>query len=154
MRLPVLLAVFLFVGCASSGGFDDQGVIRCDETHDLTIEAGIEEMRELFDRQWSIDLLVRVSNNKHEEITVQSIVVVPIRADPDREGLTVDPMTKSFKETIAEDREHTFELPMTATSRRTIGRITSAVSLSVSVKLEDGETFLCPFSVPIPAVVD
>jgi hypothetical protein len=94
---------------------------------------------------------VEVANNSRHDVVVKWIRVeqTHIETAPYRLGNGY----RTFNETIRENEDHLFELPVTGRGIRDYsGRSlqSSGLSLSVAVSLEGGDVYRCLFSVPAP----
>jgi hypothetical protein len=152
LALPLSLALILASGCASSDGFVEDSNM-CGPGQPIEINAGIESSASGAERLGgSLILLVEVANNSDADIVVEYVRVdslSPMRDSETRyeiQGARIDP-----GETIAEGRDHLFEVPLTIRGSEGLtpstGRRGSA-DLAVIVGLEGGKLVRCRFQVP------
>lgn len=144
----VLLAVLLTAACASKDGFEGESVHACAEGDLIMIEAGVSTGGDEFESSMphQITLLVRVSNNSHEDIEVQSIRVDPAAHRTYR----IDNAYREFNQVVKEGFDHTFEIPSRG---EWIGRQERDLILGgsgvpeavVSVALTNGPVHRCRF---------
>ena len=154
IALSFLLTVLLLVSaCASSNdGFISDDVKQCGPDSPLMIEAG-------WDSQGigggdrgaeSVTMLVRVSNNSNEGVTVKFVRVDPMSHDDGPYELQGG--ARDFNKAIAQGGDATFEVPMNIrrTMRNPIGGFRVAgTDVAVSVVLDSKETYRCQFRVPL-----
>lgn len=156
MKVTALLSVLLLsAACASNDGFVRDTVKTCQPGADLEIQAGIDAgapNNERFDDQ--IDMIVEVSNNSHEDVTVKTIRVDPSHADSGR--VDVVGGSKEVDEDVPEAQSKMFEIPITVRRRGVLGpqspsRVTAQwVDFAVTVVLSDGEAYRCSFRIAVP----
>ena len=149
-RIASAAALTLLLSCATSDGVIDQRTLECTSGQDVSIDAGFDgrigTMEGADDR---FDLVVEVSNNSHEEVTVSYI-----RADQmDRRNAryAVDRSYRKFDQVIEEGKDHAFRLPMTGRALRYDPNQVSfgqAPELAVTVALSNGDSYRCFFSIP------
>jgi hypothetical protein len=151
MKTLALFAALLACACASSPtAVIDQRTLRCDEPgHDIEVAAGLDDgtSGRATEQTGQRAYLVNVTNNSHGEVTVKSI-----RVDPnDHEGSMDNVVTRSFNQTIPENDEHLFLLPINATwTREMIERHPTSgwpFEFGVSVVLANGDAYRCDFQV-------
>jgi hypothetical protein len=151
-RAIVLLSLLLCAACASNDGFVKQ-VESCGPGAPVGVEAGWDTQTTTVERGLSdrMTLLVRVSNNSDEDITVKAI-----RADPnamDRETMyEIERGSRDFNTLIAEGDDSTFEIPMMSRRRmqdRTTGVKASGVDVAVTVLLDSEKSVRCVFRLPL-----
>lgn len=136
--------------CASSTAVMDQRALNCGEAgQDIEVAAGLDDgtSGRAAEQTGQRAYLVNVTNNSHGEVTVKSV-----RVDPnDHEGTAMDVITKVFDQTIPENDEHLFVLPINATwTREMIERHPTSgwpYEISVAVALTNGDTYRCSFDV-------
>jgi len=157
MKRFALLSIFLIAGCgSSSSSFDipENRVITDCEHGDVSIRvgfAGPKTAQERIEDQIMFD--VEVSNNSRQIVTVKAIRVEQTMTETARYRL--GHTYRAFNETILEDEEHVFELPMTGfASVDYSGREmrSDSMSFAVTVVLEGGDAYRCLFSVPAPVI--
>lgn len=156
MKVTALLSVLLLsAACASNDGFVRDTVKTCQPGADLEIQAGIDAgapNNERFDDQ--IDMIVEVSNNSHEDVTVKTVRVDPSHADSGR--VDVVGGSKEVDEDVPEAQSKMFEIPITVRRRGVLGpqspsRVTAQwVDFAVTVVLSDGEAYRCSFRIAVP----
>lgn len=148
--LALLFAALLACACASPTAVMDKRTMLCDSGQDIGILAGLEDAPQTTAEMAATGptFLVEVSNNSHGEVTVKSIRIEP----SDQREIRMDNITKMFNETIAENDEHLFRLPVNAPWN--YGSIDRQIALSgqhltffVTVSLTNGDTYRCPFEV-------
>lgn len=157
MKVTALLSVLLLsAACASNDGFVKDTVKTCQPGADLEIQAGIDagtSTNERFDDQ--LEMLVEVSNNSHEDVTVKTVRVDPSQADSSR-GMDVVGGSKEFNEDVPEAQSKMFEIPIPVRRRGVLGpqspaRVTAQwVDFAVTVVLSDGEAYRCSFRIAVP----
>lgn len=161
MKTVALLAtILLFASCSSSSGLIDKQSLPCGSGQDIDILAGL-EMAGVAGRRGDYGggrakMIVNVANNSHAEVTVTDIDVAQMN-DPDA-TFAFDRAHINVDVTIAEGKEHTFELPMTErmASQGVTGRRPSVseqprdLQLSVRVSLSNGDSYVCRYTVGSP----
>ncbi|HEV7765472.1 MAG TPA: hypothetical protein VGQ76_10755 [Thermoanaerobaculia bacterium] len=151
LLLPMLL---LIAACASNDGFVDNSSQGCAPGSPIGIEAGWGDSTGANEMGGTrnLTMLVRVSNNSDEDITVKTI-----RADPmmmERDGhYELERGVRDANEVIAEGKDSTFELPMRL-SRRNLserggGVRASGVDVNVTVLVEPNVSHRCRFRLPL-----
>lgn len=147
MRLLAPLAIALLVSCSSGSDLIDSRTLRCGPGEALEIAAGI-DARELSDDpiDQRFDLIVEVSNNSHEDVTVTSIrVEQPLHENA---RFIIENSYRQFDQVIEEGKDHTFRLPMIGRGvglRGTRTPTAHAFELNVTVVLSNGDSYRCPF---------
>jgi hypothetical protein len=151
-RAILLLSLLLAAACASNDGFVKDNS-SCGPGEPIAIEAGWDTQTSPMER--SVDnrmtLLVRVSNNSDEDITVKAIRADPMTAFRDT-AYEIERGSQDFNTLIAEGDDSTFEIPMTSRRRmqdRTTGVRASGVDVTVTVVLDSEKTVRCPFRLPL-----
>lgn len=152
MRLaaPLLLALLL-PACSSSTDLIDQRSLGCDPGQDVSIQAGLNGAREQGMGSDRLDVVVEVSNNSHDEVTVTFV-----RVDQGNAGeapYRIENSYRRFDQVIPEGEDHTFELPTTGrinpqSSTRSISS-SQGIEMIVTVGLSNGDSYRCVFAVPI-----
>lgn len=153
MKSAVCLAAILLAGCASRDGFIDQESIECAPGQPVSIQVGVDfshtARMERADDQFSI--LVQVSNNSHDEVTVVRIRTE--QAFESRASYQLDAQSRRFNETISPGEQHVFEIPTT-------GRVlvrpdeyprAQAPVVTVRVALANGDEYRCAFQIDDPS---
>jgi hypothetical protein len=151
-RAITLLSLLLSAACASNDGFVKEAD-RCGPGSLIGIEAGWDSQASPVERLGDnrMTLLVRVSNNSDEDITVKAIRADPMTAFRDT-MYELERGSQDFNTLIAEGDDSTFEIPMTSRRRiqdRTTGVRASGVDVTVTVVLDSGKTVRCPFRLPL-----
>ncbi|HEY0143913.1 MAG TPA: hypothetical protein VGF48_23700 [Thermoanaerobaculia bacterium] len=150
--MPKLAAVLLLLaGCASSGGdLITERTLPCGQGQAIDIMAYMavpQAGRELGGRM-NLVFTVNVFNTTGNDIDVDLITVEPISAS----GMTMERGYREFDVTIPEGEEKDFEIPLMATmleNNRRAGvdlRDNEAMSMAVKIKLGNGDTYLCRYS--------
>src|SRR5215203_4563596 len=151
-RLLMLLSPFLLAACASNDGFVENNQT-CGPGSEVGIEAGWDARASAMETGSNrLTMLVRVSNNSDDEITVKRVSVDPMTMNRDS-PYELERGAREPNQVIAEGDAATFEIPMIG-RRRLDGRMssrssTSAVDLSVTVLLEPEQSYRCRFQVPM-----
>ena len=149
MKLALLVAGALLVSCASSDDLTDRRYLGCEPGQDVSIAAGLDTG--FLDDDGSEDhfnVLVEVSNNSHEDITVKTIGV-----DQTADDFTTYVIDRGYAEydlVVAPGKDHTFEVPVRGRARRSSTgtlRAPQAIDLRVVVLLADGDQYRCSFVV-------
>jgi hypothetical protein len=152
LALPLSMVLLFVSGCASNDGFIQDSSM-CGPDQPIEINAGIESSATGAERLGgNLILLVEVANNSDEDIVVEYVRVdslSPMRDSQTRyeiQGARIDP-----GETIAEGRDHLFEVPLMIRGSEGLtsstGRRGSA-DLAVIVGLEGGKISRCRFQIP------
>lgn len=149
MRIRALFAIALLTACGTATDVIDERNLGCESGQDISIMAGL-DARMLGERdEDQFDLMVEVSNNSHEEVTVDFIRAQQAAAESS--AYRVDTGYRRFGEVIPEGKHHTFRLPMTGRrAERTRERVIAAdrgVELTVTVALSNGDSYRCHFEV-------
>lgn len=150
----MLLSLFLIAGCASNDGFvEDQRT--CEPGAEVEIEAGMDTSSVVEGAGANrLVMMVRVSNNSNQEITVKRIHVDPSIVDRDS-PYEIDRGSLQVDKDIAEGEMSTFEIPMSARRRLEGGfagrtmRTNPGVDFSVTVLTAPDRTYRCRFRMPI-----
>jgi hypothetical protein len=154
MRKAPLLVLLLATACASSPtAVMDERVLECAPGADISVQVGLDlPNARLETRDDSLKVLVEVSNNSDDEITVKDIGVEQVTNEAD--VYRVDSGRRTFNVAVAEGDDHVFELPLLG---RTLPRafsnpssIGGEVSLRVVTTLSNGDSYRCYFSVRAP----
>lgn len=149
-RLSVAaLAIALLLGsCASSTDVIDSRFLGCEPGQDISIMAGLNAPN-LTDgaTESRFMILVDISNNSHDEVTVKSIRVEQSSNQAAR--YVFDTGYGKYDQVIEGGKDHTFEIPV-------MGRIVQGVrdvrgsgqgiDFAVSVFLTNGDQYRCSFS--------
>jgi hypothetical protein len=154
MKRAIALLLLLSAACASSNdGFISDDVKVCGPGSLVTIEAGW-DTQSLGPNDVGGDrltMLVRVSNNSSEEITVKFVRVDPMLMDRDT-AYEIDGGARDVNQSIAEGETSTFEIPMMSRrsmQNRTTGVRASGVDVAVTVVLDTKESYRCRFRLPL-----
>jgi hypothetical protein len=149
---PLLAALLLLAGCASSDGLIDTRTLDCGPGQDVTIGVALNTpsagMEGTDDR---LTTSVEVGNNSHEDIIVKAIRVES--SDPGRRSrYAIDNSYRKFDKVVAPGDAEVFELP---TSGRVVMQPQSVpyggtLDLLVSVYLANGDQYRCKFDLPAP----
>ena len=154
MKRVAIVALLLFIGCASSnsiGSLGEDAALPCEhgpvEVRISLSGFGVGSASETVDDRLTLE--VEVANNSREDVVVKAI-----RAEQ-RSSETADYRVeggyRGFNQTIAENEDHVFEIPM---SGRVIQRPAAeyqtqrGVEILISVYLASGSTYRCSFEVP------
>lgn len=141
-----LLLSLLLAACASPTAVLDKRAFPCGPGRDIEIRAGIDDGTITKEVGGELQYLVEVANNSHNDVTVKSIRIQPIRQDVEE----IDAASKTFDQLIPEGEDHVFEIPTGELSRSThfdrkILGGTSRVEFSVRVELSNGDSYHCAF---------
>jgi hypothetical protein len=149
-RLLTLLSLFLLAGCASNDGFVED-INTCEPGAEVGIDAGWDMQASAMETGSArMTLLVRVSNNSNDDITVKRIAADPMNIDRDSR-FQLERGSREPNQVIAAGGESTFEIPMNSTRQydsRGGRRANSSVDLSVTVWLDSDQSYRCRFRVP------
>lgn len=155
-RVLPLLLVLLSAACASKDGFVDSTVTECGPGAALGIEAGFDSTSSPSDRiDTQRTMLVQVSNNSHQEVTVKSVRVDPMQLNRDV-AYELTGGARDFSQVIPEGGDHTFEIPMSSRRntqqdpRFTGGTRVYELDVVVTVALEQADSYRCRFRLPVP----
>lgn len=150
LLLPML---FLLAACATNDGFEDNSSQGCAPGSPIGIEAGWGDASgsELGNSR-TLTMLVRVSNNSNEDITVKNVRADPAMTDRDS-AFELERGARDVNEVIAEGEQSTFELPMMMSRRelreRGGGVRASGVDVTVTVLVEPNVSHRCRFRLPL-----
>ena len=149
MRIAAVL-LLLLAGCSSSTDLIDEQVLDCDSGAAISVRAGLNNPTIRMERtDDQLMLVVEISNNSHEELTVKHIRAQQIGVT-DSTRYRLDPVTRQFNQVIAENDDHLFELPVFGRfvgSRLSGQRAAEEIVLDVMVTLTNGDSYRCRFSV-------
>lgn len=141
--LPICLVLF---ACASSDDVSGGRTLDCRSGQALEVRAGIDQ--EAFDQgrniSGTIEFLVEVANNSHEDVTVKTLTIRPISL----QRAAFQNVTRTVNQEIPEGTEHLFELPAPTFSRlpgRDQNFDPDAFDFSVFLSLTNGDSYLCHF---------
>ena len=157
-RLALLPLLLLLAACASSDSFgiaDTRTVDDCQHG-EVEVRVGLTGAGTGTGMERNEDRLtfnVEVANNSREDIVVKAIRVEPL---PEHDAAyRLDNSYRTFNETVPENEDHVFELPMTGrVVPRRQGQMSGGsetLGLSVTVVLGNGDSYRCQFGVPSPA---
>jgi hypothetical protein len=156
MKTIALCSILLFAACSSSDGLIDKRSLECGPGAAIEIEAGLDSPRvrgtEL--RDDNITLLVEVTNNSHEDITVRNIYAEQLSTQD--ANYLLDRGHLAPNATLSEDDSRTFKLPVSGRPvpnfdpRRARGG--DELVLALTVELANGDSYRCRFSVPSPVM--
>lgn len=148
MRAFAILATALVLSCASATGVIDSRTLDCSPGQDVSIEAGFDGELRAERAESYFDLVVRVSNNSHRDVTVGRIRAE--QRSPELSRYHVAAAYRQFDQEIEEGKDHTFRLPVTgrpAVSGRALSPARSAaVEMTVTVALSNGDSYRCLFA--------
>ena len=150
MKRASVLVVLLLAACASSTDVIDQRTLRCGPGQDIEVRAGVDDGT-IINREdrGVMKYLVEVANNAHNEVTVTHIRIEPMR-DKREEVPEIKSAWKEFNQTIPENEEHLFEIPIDAWSSTTHFDRTIAggerFEFLVRVSLSNGDSYHCTFA--------
>lgn len=154
MKFIALFAIAFLVSCASSStDIIDSRSLQCGPGQDIDIMAGMDKSSVENRMDDRVQLLVNVSNNSHQELTVMSIRAEQVRTDETR--VLIDAGTRQFNQVLPEGKEHTFELPLFARLRELTERDRlrerenrdRGIEMVVTVQLSNGDSYRCAFDV-------
>jgi hypothetical protein len=155
MKTLALLSVLLLAGCGSSSSknFDipTSRVSNDCEHGDISVRVGFPGPKVAQERiEDQVMFVVEVANLARKDIVVKAIRVDQTSLETARYRLTGS--YRSFNETIPEDDEHVFELPMSgfAKTHSEWELRSDSMSFEVTVMLEGGDAYRCLYSVPAP----
>lgn len=143
------LAIALLLGsCASSTDVIDSRFLGCEPGQDISIMAGLTAPN-LNDgtTETRFMVLVDVSNNSHEEVTVKSIRVEQTSNQAAR--YVFDTGYGNYDQVIEGGKDHTFELPVMGRMVQDVRDVRGSgqrIDLAVSVFLTNGDQYRCSFS--------
>ena len=153
----VAAAALLLTACASSSDLIETETVNCAEMGNevsvmlshASVETAPSTMIVIAEPQVTID--VEVSNNTHDDIVVKSIILHP-RVDQSSTFVLNNAYGK-YDQTIAEGKDHVFTLRTTGRWRRPLiaddERPPASTQVEAQVKLGNGQTYRCLFSVPV-----
>jgi hypothetical protein len=146
----LLLVLFFTAGCASKDGFEGESVHACGPGDLVTIEAGVDLQgyNQMENMPARIMILVRVSNNSHEDIEVKFVRIDPLSQD--NAVYRIENAYGEFSQVIKEGDDHIFEIPSTGQympryEREVISR-GGVPEAAVSVGLANGPVYRCRFA--------
>ena len=154
-RLGLLPLILTLAACGSSDqfGIPDKRVVNDCEHGGVEVRVGLNGGQPGMERtEDHLTFAVEVANNLREDI-----VVTRIRIDPTPDEMSpyqLSPTGGSFSETIPENEEHLFELPVTLRTafvdrnRQTVSR--NFLEVVVTVVLQNGDSYRCRYGVPAP----
>ena len=154
MKFIALFAIAFLAACASSStDIIDSRSFLCGPGQDIDIMAGLDKSSVENRMDDRVQLLVNVSNNSHQELTVKSIRAEQLRQDVAR--VLIDAGTRQFNQVVPEGKDQTFEMPLlarlnTVTSqdpRRERENRDRGIELAVTVLLSNGDSYRCQFDV-------
>jgi len=156
-RLALLPLMIVLAACGSSSSFGIPNSRTVDDCVHGDVEvrvaltgsgAGMERTED------RLTFTVEVANNSRQDIIVKAIRVEPL---PNQNAqYQLDNSYRSFTETIPENEEHQFELPVAGRVIRrqqpgqTVGDSSRSLGVAVTVVLEGGDSYRCHFEVPSP----
>jgi len=156
-RLGLLPLVLTLAACGSSDqfGIPDKRVINDCEHGGVEVRVGLNGGQPGMERtEDHLTFAIEVANNLREDI-----VVTRIRVDPTPDEMSpyrLSPTSGSFSETIPENDEHLFELPVTLRTmfvddrrQQTVGS-RNVLTVVVTVMLQNGDSYRCGYGVPAP----
>jgi hypothetical protein len=148
-----LALLLLSAACASNDGFISDDVKQCEPGSPVTIEAGWDAQSVGTGERGSdrLTMLVQVSNNSSEDITVKFVRADPLMFDRDT-AYELEGGARDVNKVIAEGKDATFEIPMISRRRmqnRAPGVMASEVDVAVTVVLESKESYRCRFRLPL-----
>lgn len=148
--VAIAALLLLLTSCASNDGFVDQGVDTCQAGDELELQAGIGQGSMFADGRATV--LIEVSNNSNNDVTVNHIRVDPTSPDPQR--FEVMGGTVTTPQEIKQGESHTFEVPITLRIKDQMGGplqrgYAIAVEAGVSVKTTSGISSRCRFRLPV-----
>lgn len=148
MRVLAAAAIALLVSCSSTDVIDRR-YLDCEPGQDVSIAAGLDAAYLNEDgSEDHFNVLVEVSNNSHEDITVDAIGVDQM-AD-ELTTYTVDRAYRKYGRVIPPGKDHTFELPTRGRAvKRSMQSLTASrgIEIRVVVLLEGGDQYRCSFDV-------
>ena len=148
--VAIAALLLLLTSCASNDGFIDQAVDTCQSGDALELQAGMGQASMFADGRATV--VVEVSNNSNEDVTVSQVRVDPTSPDPQR--FEVMGGTVTTPQEIAQGESHAFEVPITVrlkdqmAGQRQRGYAV-AVEANVSVKTTSGISSRCRFRLPV-----
>ena len=154
MKFIALFAIAFLASCASSStDIIDSRSLPCGPGQDIDVMAGLDKSSVENRMDDRVQLLVNVSNNSHQELTVTSIRAEQSRTDQTR--VLIDAGTRQFNHVLPEGKEHTFELPLLARLRelnewdrlRERENRDRGIELAVTIQLSNGDSYRCVFDV-------
>lgn len=154
MKTIALLSVLLLAACGSSSKNFDIPTSRVSndcEHGDISVRVGFPGPKVAQERiEDQVMFVVEVANLARKDITVKAIRVEQTSVETARYRLTGS--YRSFNETIPENDEHVFELPMSGFARTYSDweLRSDSMSFEVTVMLEGGDAYRCLYSVPAP----
>jgi hypothetical protein len=154
MKRAIALLLLFAAACASSNdGFVSDDVKQCGPGSLVTIEAGWDTQAGTPNDRGTdrMTMLVRVSNNSNEDITVKFVRVDPMMFDRDS-AYELEGGARDVNQLIAEGDTETFEVPMMSRRKmqdRTTGVRATEADVAVTVVLEPKDSYRCRFRVPL-----
>jgi hypothetical protein len=153
MKSVALLAILLVASCASDSQIRDHRSLGCESGQDIDLMVGLskDDVSEYSTGDDRFEVLVNVSNNSHEELTVTAVRIE--QTGPDRSRYQVDPVARRLDHLLPAGKEHTFHLPATGRIRgvtdlrSSLDEQATGVHLAVTVNLANGDSYRCEFDV-------
>lgn len=148
--VAIAALLLLLTSCASNDGFVDQEVDTCQSGDELELQAGMGQASMFADGRATV--VIEVSNNSSNDVTVSQVRVDPQSPDPQR--FEVMGGTVTTPQDIKQGESHTFEVPITvrikdqAAAPRQRG-YAIALEAAVSVKTTSGISSRCRFRLPV-----
>jgi hypothetical protein len=142
MRISLAVLFLVASACASSDGIIDHSSTQCGG--DLVMEAGLHSSNPGIGATDDLTVTVLVSNESPKDMLVKSIRITPLPGDDSAYRLHSG--YRAFKETVPAGEEKQFEIPVSGERLRPDDFHRVGVSFDVSVLLEDGDAYRCPFS--------
>lgn len=160
MRTIALLSLLLVAASCATSSSPSFGIrenrVNGDCQHgDLEVLAAFSDIQSggesLGDR---LTFAVQVANNSRKDVVVKQITVEDVPLETAR--YRIDRAFKTFNETIKENEDHTFEIPITGRVAGVDGRNVQRsgrgdeIEVVVTVWLEGGESYRCHYAVRAP----
>jgi hypothetical protein len=155
--IALMSSLLLLSGCASSSssfGIPEHPVITDCQHGDVEVLAGLADLHSGGERVGDrLTFSVQVANNSRKDIVVRQITIEEVPTDTAL--YRIDRAFKTFNETIRENEDHTFEIPITGrvvgVEDRSVQRSRSVdeIEAVVTVSLES-EIYRCHYLVRAP----